>query len=56
MAPVLSALGNISPWRIAAWFESRNAWLGDRLPRELITTEPQLVLEAARHYLSGGHG
>lgn len=56
MAPVLSALGSISPWRISAWFESRNAWLGNRLPKELIATEPQLVLDAARHYLSGGHG
>lgn len=56
MAPVLSALGNISPWRVAAWFESRNAWLGDRRPKELIASAPQSVLEAARHYLSGGHG
>jgi hypothetical protein len=56
IAPVLSALGSISPWRIAAWFESRNAWLGNRPPKELIAAAPDAVLEAARHYLSGGHG
>jgi hypothetical protein len=54
---VLRALGAISPWRIAAWFESSNAWLKNRRPRECVPLEPEAVLEAARHYRdSGTHG
>jgi hypothetical protein len=55
--PVLKALGAISPWRIAAWFESVNAWLGNRRPRECVAIEPETVLQAAEHYRnSGTHG
>jgi hypothetical protein len=54
---VLEALGEISPWRIAAWFESTNARLANRRPRECVASEPEAVLEAARRYRSSGtHG
>jgi hypothetical protein len=54
---VLQALGAISPWRIAAWFESTNAWLGNRRPRECLALEPEGVLETSRRYRgSGTHG
>ena len=54
---VLQALGAISPWRIAAWFESTNAWLANRRPRERVAHEPEGVLEAAQRYRSSGtHG
>lgn len=54
---VLGALGAISPWRVAAWFESSNAWLTNRRPRESVALEPEAVLEAAQHYRSSGtHG
>ncbi len=54
---VLEALGAISPWRVAAWFESTNAWLTSRRPRESVALEPDAVLQAAQHYRSSGmHG
>jgi hypothetical protein len=54
--PVLSALGKISAWRLAAWFESTNAWLVNARPREMIAADPESVLAAAQAYRSGGHG
>lgn len=55
--PVMKALGAISPWRIAAWFESVNAWLGNRRPRECVAVEPETLLQAAGHYRNSGmHG
>src|SRR6185312_2371617 len=57
IGPVLAALGAISPWRVAAWFESTNAWLRNRRPRECVALEPEVVLEAASQYRSSGmHG
>jgi hypothetical protein len=53
---VLGILGEISSWRIAAWFESTNAWLDNRRPREVLAREPQKVIDAAREYLSNAHG
>jgi len=54
---VMQALGPISPWRIAVWFESTNAWLGNQRPRERLTADPQGVLHAAERYRgSGTHG
>ena len=52
----LKLFGQISPWRIAVWFESTNAWLANRRPRELLGNEPEKVLSAARHYRNSGHG
>jgi hypothetical protein len=54
---VLEALGAISPWRVAAWFESSNSWLTHRRPRECVALEPESVLQAASYYRSSGtHG
>ena len=53
---VLGILGEISSWRIAAWFESTNAWLDNRRPREVLAREPQKVIDAAHEYLSNAHG
>lgn len=54
---VLQVLGAISPWRVAAWFESTNARLTSRRPRECLALEPETVLQAAQHYRnSGTHG
>jgi hypothetical protein len=53
----LKALGAISPWRVAAWFESTNAWLANRRPRECVALDPEAVLQAASQYRSSGmHG
>lgn len=56
VAAILLVLGSISDWRIAAWFESSNAWLDNRHPREVLATSPEAVIAAAEQYRSGGHG
>ena len=48
---VLAVLAEFSPNRLASWFESRNGLLSGQRPRELLTTEPKRVLEAARQTL-----
>jgi hypothetical protein len=56
VAAILLVLGSISDWRIAAWFESSNAWLDHRRPREVLATSPDAVIAAAEQYRSGAHG
>jgi hypothetical protein len=53
---VLKLLGPISPWRIAVWFESSNAWLDNHRPRELLSNEPEKVQHAAERYRNSSHG
>ncbi len=53
---VLKLFGPISPWRVAIWFESTNAWLADHRPRELLGNEPEKVLRATEHYRNSSHG
>lgn len=46
---VLAALGpHVGPWQVALWFVSPNGWLDGARPIELMDTEPDRVLEAAR--------
>lgn len=45
----------MDPWRIAAWFESSNAWLGGSKPRDLMN-EPERILAAARRKGGWRHG
>jgi hypothetical protein len=53
---VLKLFGPISPWRVAVWFESTNAWLENHRPRELLGNEPAKVLRATEHYRNSSHG
>lgn len=54
---VLEILEGYEPFRIAAWFESTNAFLGGRRPREVIGTDPDAVVAAARaHRVGPVHG
>lgn len=53
---VLKLFGPISPWRVAVWFESTNAWLGNHRPRELLGNEPKKVLRATEYYRNSSHG
>jgi hypothetical protein len=54
---VLEVLKNCEPFRIAAWFESTNGFLGGRRPREVIGTDPDAVVAAAReHGVGPVHG
>jgi hypothetical protein len=48
--------GPVSPWRVAVWFESTNAWLESHRPRELLGSEPGKVLLAAERYRNASHG
>ena len=54
---ILKALGPVSPVRIASWFESANAWLSNRRPREVLASDPRAVIAAAQERrTSGTHG
>jgi hypothetical protein len=35
-------------WALWAWFATPSAWLGGRVPAEVLATEPELVVESAR--------
>ena len=48
---VLDALKSFSPNRLASWFESRNGLLGGKRARELLASDPERVLDAARRTL-----
>ena len=47
VADVLKVLGDMDPWRIAAWFESSNAWLDGKRPRDTLSN-PDAILRAAK--------
>jgi hypothetical protein len=53
---VLRQLSPISPWQIAIWFESTNAWLDSRRPRQMLGNEPESVLSAVERYRNASHG
>lgn len=53
MREVLGVLSGYSPFRLASWFESTNAHLGGRRPREVLNTDPQAVISAARAHVEG---
>lgn len=47
--------GRKTPWKIALWFTSNNGWLADSArPVDLLTRDPQAVVEAARREAEGG--
>ena len=54
---VLAILGDYSPFRVAAWFESTNSFLGGMRPREVIASAPEAVIAAADdHKVGAVHG
>jgi hypothetical protein len=52
---VLAAFGpDRAAWNLALWFTSANGWLPDQArPVDLIETDPEAVLQAARHDAAG---
>lgn len=49
--------GTRTPWSLAAWFAGSNSWLGGRRPKELLSSDPQAVIAAARQAKEGAqHG
>jgi hypothetical protein len=57
LAEVLDILEGMSPFRIAAWFESRTSTLNGKRPRELLASNARAVIEAAKsHREEAVHG
>ena len=57
VAEVLALLAGYSPYRLAAWFESSNGYLGGARPRErLLADADGVVAAAARHAGGPLHG
>jgi hypothetical protein len=48
--PVIGALREAGEdgWALWGWFGSPTSWLGGRVPAEVLLTEPEVVVEAAR--------
>lgn len=42
-----------TPWTLAVWFGTPNSWLGNEKPKNLMTSEPEKVLEAAQRAKEG---
>lgn len=53
MREVLGILAGYSPFRIASWFESTSSQLGGQRPREVLATNSEAVIAAARAHLTG---
>ncbi|MEX3929164.1 hypothetical protein AB4Y36_34800 [Paraburkholderia sp. BR10936] len=54
---ILKVFKGYTPLRIASWFESTNSILHGKRPREVMTSAPSAVLEAARDHVAGAvHG
>lgn len=58
LAKVIEALCAVKDgWGLAYWFGSVNGFIGGRRPQDVIATEPQAVVEAARDEAEGSvHG
>ena len=53
MKEILKTLGTKTSWGLAFWFDSPNSYLRNRSPKELMKTDRQLVLAAARNEAAG---
>ena len=54
LAGVLEVFGGKrSAWGVAFWFAALNSFLDDRRPQDLLATEPDLVMAAARDEMDG---
>lgn len=42
-----------TPWSLAVWFGSPNSWLDNKKPKDLLTSSPERVLEAASRAKEG---
>jgi hypothetical protein len=54
LAPILEVFGDeLDSWDIAIWFASANGFLGGALPQDLLISDPERVLAAARDEVAG---
>lgn len=58
IAEVLKAFApyGLDGWETALWFTTASGWLDDQRPVDLLTREPQRVVEAARQTFDGAVG
>jgi hypothetical protein len=57
VAQILEIFSGYRPFRIASWFESTNSMLRGKRPREVLATNPQAVIDAAKDHVVGAvHG
>ncbi|WP_369928461.1 hypothetical protein [Xanthomonas sp. NCPPB 2632] len=45
--------GRKDPWRLAAWFASANSFLGGHLPKDVLESAPDSVVDAAKDEVEG---
>jgi len=50
---ILALFREKTPWTIALWFHSPNAWLGGEKPKDRLKADPQAVLDAAKAEAEG---
>ena len=54
MQRVIAVLATrLNGWGIALWFESSNSYLGGKLPKDIIFSDPDAVVQAARYEIDG---
>ena len=54
MQRVIAVLATrLNGWGIALWFESSNSYLGGKLPKDIISSDPDAVVQAARYEIDG---
>jgi hypothetical protein len=53
VSSVMAILDGYSPYRLAAWFDSTNGHLAGRRPREVLHSNPDAVVVAAREHARG---
>lgn len=58
MQRVIAVLATrMSGWSMALWFESSNSYLAGKLPKDLISSDPDAVVKAAQDEIGGSsHG
>ncbi|MBP2082941.1 MULTISPECIES: hypothetical protein [Pseudomonas] len=58
MQRVIAVLATrVNGWGMALWFESSNSYLGGKLPKDFISSEPDAVVQAAQEEIDGvSHG
>ncbi|WP_238346429.1 hypothetical protein [Pseudomonas taiwanensis] len=58
MQRVIAVLATrMNGWGMALWFESSNSYLAGKLPKDIISSDPDAVVQAAHEEIDGGsHG
>jgi hypothetical protein len=49
---MIRVFGGEDPWTIALWFEAGSGWLGGRSPEDMLSSDPDAVVDAARRTMA----